>query len=138
MSNIKKPDYEVYQWKVRDTFLTVYTLEKIYGNIKVKDVILAKKLGDVRKAFINTTQSHCKHHRGLQINKKIKLMATQMLVFKDNSLIDCQALKAWSNQVLIKGSLDVISGINIKRKWSECVLDDIRNNKHHNQILNSW
>lgn len=34
MSNIKKPDYEVYQWKVRDTFLTVYTLEKIYGNIK--------------------------------------------------------------------------------------------------------
>lgn len=51
MSNIKKPDYEVYQWKVRDTFLTVYTLEKIYGNIKVKDVILAKKVGRCQKGF---------------------------------------------------------------------------------------
>lgn len=38
-------------------------------------------------------------------------------------------------QILIKGSLDVISGINMKRKFSECVVDDIRNNK---QILNSW
>lgn len=65
-------------------------------------------------------------------------MATWMLIFKDSSLINYQALKAWPNQILTKRGLDVISGINIKRKLSECVVDDIRNHKQHNQMLNSW
>lgn len=83
------------------------------------EVDLAKKLGEVRKAFTNNTWRHFKHHRGLLVNKKTKLMATLMLIFKDSSLINHEALKAWVNQVLIKRSLDVISGINIKRKKSE-------------------
>lgn len=44
-----------------------------------------------------------------------------MVIFKDNSLINYEVLKALLNHALMKWSLDVISEINTKRKKSECV-----------------
>lgn len=62
-----------------------------------------------------------------------------MVIFKDNSLINYEVLKALLNHALMKWSLDVISEINTKRKkiWM-CKYFGIINNKEHNRILNSW